>query len=507
MKYPEWVLAHKAKGREIKKIGDRYYLYEVSSQYDKTQKVTRKRSGSYLGRITESGLIAKGGHFEAAVPRRVSVKEYGASSYVVSCLSEEYKVLQAMLPDYAAVLLVCAVFRLLYRSAFKQMDWHYGASYLSEQYPNLKLSGKAISGWLGQVGEQREVIAAIMRKLSGGEAVILIDNTHITTQSKQNLSAQLGYNSERKFDTQVNLLYLFAHDTQMPVFYRCVQGSVREVRAARLTLQESGIRSAVLVADKGFHSANNVSLLDDDKWQYVLPIRRSSNLCNYDVVRKATKTAFDGYFMHEQRVIWYKVLDVATETTAAPLKRRILFLDERLKVSESSDYLQRIAQKKEGYTLELFHEKEVKFGCIIVLTNTFTTVPSADTVAQAAAPVAAPPQPLMPPQVFELLKSRNDIEQLYDNYKNVLEADKTYMRSDVGLETWHFINFLALRAYYRILKNLQINQLNSKFSPQDALLLLQTHKKVRINNEWIDAEIPKKAQDLIKALLPQPKKS
>ncbi|TAE72165.1 MAG: hypothetical protein EAZ85_09915 [Bacteroidetes bacterium] len=94
-----------------------------------------------------------------------------------------------------------------------------------------------------------------------GEEILLIDSTHITTQSGQNLSAQVGYNSQRNFDTQVNLLYLFSQDTQMPLFYRCVQGSVREVRSFRLTLQESGIKQAVLVSDKGFYSQNNVSIL------------------------------------------------------------------------------------------------------------------------------------------------------------------------------------------------------------------------------------------------------
>ena len=497
MEYPVWVLAHKAKGREIKRIGDRYYLYEVSSTYDKTKKATRKRSGSYLGRITEAGLVAKGTSNELIIPRCVSIKEYGASAYLASCLSEEYQVLRELLPQYASELLVCAIFRLLYRSAFKQMEWHYMSSYLSETHPNLKLNGKTISGWLSIVGEQREVLAAIMRKLSGGESVILIDNTHITTYSKQNLSAQLGYDSERKFDTQVNLLYLFAQEAQMPVFYRCVQGSVREVRAAQLTLKESGFTAAILVADKGFHSANNVVILDEDGWQYILPLRRNNALCNYDALRIEGKTAFDGHFLHEQRIIWYKTLETATDTLPVPLKRRILFFDERLKVAESADYLQRCAQSKTGYTIEQFHSRECRFGCITVLTNTTvlisTTAPKSKT-GQAIA------QPITPERVFELLKSRNDIEQLYDNYKNVLEADKTYMRSDASLEAWHFINFLALRAYYRLLKALQVNHLATKFSPQDALLLLQTHKKIRINKQWIDAEIPKKAQNITKTI-------
>ncbi len=45
--YPLWVLAYKDKGHEIKKIKENFYLYEVSSYYDKTKKRTIKKSGCF----------------------------------------------------------------------------------------------------------------------------------------------------------------------------------------------------------------------------------------------------------------------------------------------------------------------------------------------------------------------------------------------------------------------------------------------------------------------------
>ena len=44
---------------EVKKIGNNYYAYTVSSVYDKEKKRPRKLSGKYIGRITESGIIRK----------------------------------------------------------------------------------------------------------------------------------------------------------------------------------------------------------------------------------------------------------------------------------------------------------------------------------------------------------------------------------------------------------------------------------------------------------------
>lgn len=507
---PDWVLCHKSKGREIKKIQDKYYLYEVSSYYDKTKKRTIKKSGSLLGRITESGLHLKGSGRCANVIRKVSVKEFGASSYLLSLLSDEQQLLQKHLPLHWQSLLICAIFRLLHQSAFKQMSWHYENSYLSDLYPNLPLSSKQISGWLKEVGMDRTALVSVMRGLQAGEELIIVDNTHIKTNSRHNLSAQVGYNSQRQFDTQINLLYLFSQDKQMPVFYRCVQGSIREVRALQITVQESGLKGAVLVADKGFYSANNVSVLDQEKWQYILPLPRRNSLIDYNVTQASNKKGFDGFFMYEKRPIWYKINYIENE----PYKRSILFLDESLKVQETSDYLTRISQAKEGYDLAQYHEKQVRFGTITVLTNTTQQqqqIPPralAKTKKRKNKPDNAQ-QPLvvtecmLPQTVFEYLKSRNDIEQLNDTYKNVLEADKTYMQNEQTMEAWHFINFLAIRAYYRIFATLADKKLTTKFSPADVLLLLQSKKKVKINEEWVEAEVPKKTQDVISKIFIQ----
>lgn len=479
MAYPDWVLSFRQKGREIKKIKNNFYLYECSSFYDKERKVTRKKTGSYLGRITEHGLVAKGETAQQPVVRNVSIKEDGASGFVEELLTEEAAALEQHLPAYSKELLTCAIYRLLYQSPLKRMSLHHASSYLSEKYGHLRLSGKQISEWLPEVGQMRSNLVSVMKELMEGEDLLLIDSTHIKTLSSNNVLAQMGYNSQRQFDPQVNLLFLFAHDQQMPIFYRCVAGNVREIRAMELTLKESGIQHSVLVGDKGFYSANNLAMLQENNWQYVLPLRRNSALCDYSPLLQGNKKGFDGFFVYQKRPIWYKVSPLDDH------QRCILFFDERLKTSETSDYLTRIDERKEGYDLEKFHEKEPHFGTITAITNT-TRTNADEQIAE-----------LSPQKVFEYLKSRNGVEQLIDSYKNVLEADNTYMRSDATMEAWHFINFIAIRAYYKIFARLVAKGLSHKISPADLLIALQAKKKVRINDVWVEAEIPKKLQEII----------
>lgn len=503
---PDWVLSSRQKGQEIKKIQNKYYLYEVSSYYCKEKKRTIKKSGKCLGRITEQGIVNKSNKAEFDIPRQVSSKEEGASSLIVSLLATEQVALEKYLPTCWQEIMSCVVFRLLYQSAFKQMGWHYESSYLSEVFPNLRLSSKQINSWLHPLGEDRENLAELMRSLHEGHEIILVDSTHITTQSHQNLSAQLGYNSQRQFDPQINLLYLFSQDKQLPIFYRCVQGSIREVRSLNLTLAESGLKKSILVSDKGFYSDANIKLLEAEKWHYVLPVRRSMKMISYEpLVQGNGKENFDGFFRFEKRIIWHKTTCIEDQ------KRSILFFDESLKVAESEDYLRRVTEEKEGYSLELFHQKQHTFGTITVLTNTIkeeeTEISSKnknkkkDKQENEDKKNSTPQiQNLEAEKVFGYLKSRNDIEQLNDTYKNVLQADRTYMQNETGMEAWHFINFLAIRVYYKLFALLKDKNLNHKYSPADILLLLQNKKKIKINNEWVEAEVPKKAKVILDML-------
>ncbi|MBK8471346.1 MAG: transposase [Sphingobacteriales bacterium] len=103
-------------------------------------------------------------------------------------------------------------------------------------------------------------------------------------------------------------------------------------------------------------------------------------------------------------------------------------------------------------------------------------------------------------QIFTCFKSRNEIETAFDVYKNVLNADKTYMQGQAQMETWSFINFMALVMYYRIYKQLAAQKMLKNYTPKDIILFLQHIKKICINGEWVQAELTKKTQKIMNLL-------
>jgi len=81
-KIPDWVLAQRKKGTEIHRRGDNFYLCKVSSVWDKKLKRSRKITGEYLGKITKEGIAPPKQKQLLAAFKQVTVKEYGASSYL-----------------------------------------------------------------------------------------------------------------------------------------------------------------------------------------------------------------------------------------------------------------------------------------------------------------------------------------------------------------------------------------------------------------------------------------
>lgn len=154
-----------------------------------------------------------------------------------------------------------------------------------------------------------------------------------------------------------------------------------------------------------------------------------------------------------------------------------IYLDEQLYQQEQKDYLIRLQNNRQEYSIERFHERQHRFGTLALLTY----LPKR-TSAQKA---------------FEHFKTRNEVEKMIDVFRNILDADRSYMRGKHHLEGWMFINHIALMLYYRIYKELSGKNMLNKYSPVELLEYMDRVTKVKINNQWATAEIPKVARKIL----------
>ena len=93
--YPEWVMKHKTKGTNISCINGRYYLYEVSSVWNKEKGRAQKVTNKYLGRITEDGFIPSKKTPEYKTNYEELLKKCREQEKLITDLKKENKTLRA----------------------------------------------------------------------------------------------------------------------------------------------------------------------------------------------------------------------------------------------------------------------------------------------------------------------------------------------------------------------------------------------------------------------------
>ena len=474
MGMPAWVLKHKKKGTQVTKIGKNYYLYKVTSVWDPKKKRAKKITQGYLGKITPEGVIKPKHKRVLEEMKHVSVKEFGASQFLYDTNKDIIKLLQHVFPESWKEIFLFSAFRFLHLSPIKNVQTYYQGSFFSEMIPDAHLSPKPVSTLLRDVGMFRGRVKNVLKPLITGTEFALVDLTHVLSRSGGVVSSVPGYNSKRDFTSQIHLAFLFSLDEHMPAFFRLLPGSLRDVSSLVLTVKEAGVKNAVLIGDKGFYSLPNILDLEKEEnsdVHYIFPLKRNSSLIDYTPIQKGDSQSFDGYLRFQKRVVWHYSYKIDQGDLQG--KRIVVFLDERLKTEEEKDYISRMEDSETSKnTLDSFYELQYRQGTIAVITDL-------DTPAE---------------KVYTILKSRPEIETMFDVFKNVLEADRTYMRDDHQMEGWMFINFLALVFYYRLYHLLSDHDLLKKYSPKDVLLHLSRVKKLQVNDKWITSEVPKKTR-------------
>src|SRR3989339_1839322 len=192
--HPEWAVKCRRPGTELRLIGGHYYLYEVSSVYDKEKKRARKKTGKLLGKITEQdGFIESEKYHLARLAKKmvmpetgsiISTREYGLSSFV---LGEETKyiseILKSIFPSTWDKILGLAYCRLAYQSPLKNMQYRLQRSWLSLQLKLDDWKERSIALFLRDLGRNRELAVNYMKSFVKEGDFILADATDILCKS------------------------------------------------------------------------------------------------------------------------------------------------------------------------------------------------------------------------------------------------------------------------------------------------------------------------------------
>ena len=441
---PEWVKKYKTKGIEIRKSGDRYYAYEMTSKWNREKKRADKITGKYLGVVTHDGIVKTG-----SMGMVRSDHEYGniallhgiAEKTMIPVLKEIYPTMWERIISYVML-------RNIQPLPMKSVHYLYEKTYLCRVMDE-SMSPDSLSRMLSSLPEDQSI--RVMRKLTEKGEYVLMDSTAIFSRSENISFLEPGYNSRNIHIPQINVMMLFSSTRTLPTFVRVLPGSIRDVSAMSKTIDMAGIEKCVIVADKGFFSSDNVDKLKKKHLSYIIPLRRNSSLI-------PEQDHFMGVFMYDGKPVkyWKRNEDV------------YIFEDPVLKSEEEKDYLIRIQENRKSK--KQYDENEINFGKLYLLSDLNEE----------------------PERIYGLYKQREYVEYSFNVYKNDLEADRSYLRDDHMLFTYMFLNLLSLYLHFQIL-----NMIDGKYSVRDILLILSRIKMYGMEKGEIMSEIPKKAKDLV----------
>lgn len=126
--YPDWVLIHKGKGKEIRCINGNYYLYLVHSK--RIDGKVKKFTDKYLGKITEAGLIPP---VEKVV--EYLVKKVGLTAFIFSSCHNIIQNIKSRYPARYKKLLPLAILKYFFSNNLEEFNHHY----VSILFPNISL--------------------------------------------------------------------------------------------------------------------------------------------------------------------------------------------------------------------------------------------------------------------------------------------------------------------------------------------------------------------------------
>lgn len=189
-----------------------------------------------------------------------------------------------------------------------------------------------------------------------------LDSTSISTYSNSLTDAAWGHNKDGDQLEQINVLFLVNQKTGCPLYYRYYSGSTPDISTISHLLKEfarMGLnRKAVLVADRGYSSINNINKLYQDKQSFLFNMRTSFSLCKQLIIENLNEltniNSYDariGQSVVSTTLNWQYPLNGNYNTKFPPKEKEEihvhLYLDRNIRNHAEEDFMIRFAEIKE----------------------------------------------------------------------------------------------------------------------------------------------------------------
>ena len=295
-------------------------------------------------------------------------------------------------------------------------------------------------------------------------------------------------------------LFLSAERDVFRISTNKFSGDVPDITAFSSIIEETGIKkeNLTVLADKGFGSEENFTMLEESDLKYIIPIKRTNGDSKFNI--PASFSDYEDCFSYHNRSILHKA--VLKDNYAIHI-----YLDTSLFANEMNDFTQRL--EKKNNTIEIHKQSEEerrKKGKTRMTDKEFEALQPVnfqeaftERIGVGTITLKTNDMNLNPVQVYCLYKKRQAIEEFFKVYDDSLDFNSSYMRDNYTEEAWLFLNHLSSVMAFNILDEIYLRDKSKSLSLNDFVATLTKVFADKAADQWHSAKLTKKKADLLKA--------
>ena len=322
-----------------------------------------------------------------------------------------------------------------------------------------------------------------------GDKYYCMDITSVSSYSELNEFVSYGYNRDKEKLPQINLLMVSGHTSHLPLFYRTIPGSIRDVNTmdeslGRLELVDA--RRLHMVMDKGFYSENNIDAMYQRHMRFLIGIPFTTSL-SLDAVERHRNDEMVSYqhycnvlgdelYADTELIKWKghrMYLHTYFDNVKAALDEkkfghRILMEYEELVSGKN------IKEHQKDYERFFIVKETPKRGRKVEYNQAAINEYRKNTVGWF---VLATNDIKDAVKALEIYRQKDSVEKHFDDLKNDLDMKRLRIHSSAAMEGRLFIQYIALILSAQI-KN--VMNLNGWFKSHNMQDVIDEMKSLRI---------------------------
>jgi transposase len=193
-------------------------------------------------------------------------------------------ILKKSFPEHWNMILSLAYFQTIEGKALSRVE-HWSETH---RHPYLEyIDNRRVSELLPTITEEKQL--SFFKKWAEKrleEECLAYDITSVSSYSEQNNMVRYGYNRDGESLPQINLAMLFGEKTRLPVYFKSLPGSIKDVSTLCNFIKTAAflhMRKLHLVMDKGFYSQKNVDEMLGKHMKFTIAVPFSSKFAKEHV--------------------------------------------------------------------------------------------------------------------------------------------------------------------------------------------------------------------------------